>query len=675
MLFSEKISSWAQQEPHLDMVPFVFFTIGILTYFNLTNEPSPFLIGFLFLMGIGGLCLVKNQLLKKLFLLPVFFLFGVGICLLHTHLTQTRFLPFPLEKVRVYGQIVSMEQTLLSTHIDINVFGITQTDINGVEQEALALEKLPQKIRLITQDDTIKKGDYISGFVHQLSPPEMPLTPFGFNRARLFFFDGIGATGFMTDIKNLRPYTHLLFHEKLIDKIRKFITEKITHTLSSENKGIAVALLLGDSRLVSTSSKLLYRDLGISHILSVSGFHIGLLVFFVFMLIRYFLNLITHKLSPITIKRVAIIGAAGAGACYLALSGANPPAIRSFIMVSACLTALFFDKRALSIRNLFFAAFLILCFKPVLLMSLGFELSFIAVLCLIGICGDLRKYLYPQSIHAKFFTSLSMLILFNILVSFATAPFVLYTFHQIPLYGVIGNLLLSFFFAFAIIPLLFISICTIFFPPVCTILLTGVDYLLTGVRLIGMPISLWPHATVYVPYFHAYALVLWSVGLVGLALFRTRIKYFFCLFLCCAPLAFCGVQKPLALIGASGKFVGFRQNNTYYETESYSFKQLHQAWLTFNGQNPEKERILPLYPSNSPFIALSPDFCQNAFLYIHTQKFMNNCPRQITPQQITAWQSLLIYKNKDSFHIWRACETDKHRPWHVYCPRFGYFSR
>lgn len=669
---SDFVTAMTEKEPNLPLLTIVAFIVGVLVYFNLSFEPSlakltvPFCV-----LGIVSI-LPVFRVIRLFLLIPLFFVFGLIVCTIHTMNTDTMFLPYPVERVYVTGEVLSAMGGLNNTQVVVTLKSV-QKEHSGYKKDVFSANDLPQKARLIIVDEIseLQKGDVVSGFVYLLSPPSLPITPFGYNEARTFFYEGIGAKGVLqypVVQKGKQPEQSCF--ETIISSAERMIRQKINQNIEFENQGIAEALVLGNTRYVTTSSKLLYRDLGLSHILSVSGFHIGLIAFLVFGFIRLGLSLLPEIFSAVWIKRIAVLFALVISGFYVFLSGAHPPAIRAFIMVGGALIAVFFDKRALSIRSLFVAAFLILCYEPVLLMSVSFQLSFIAVLCLVGICSVGKKFLQKRSVSVKIIFSILLFCFFNFCVTVVTAPFVAYAFHQLPLYAVLGNLLLSSVFAWAIIPILFGAVVFIA-TPIADWLFYGVDILLNFVRWVGMPITLWPNASIYVPYFEAWGLVVWTFGLIGFVLFYGKIRWLFLGGMFLFLMAFYDIEKPTALIGDGGQFISVKQGKIYYETESLYHRQLHQALLGY--VDFDKYRIKPISLLSSSVVGFDENTCQDALFSVQRNKQMNLCPRLITPQQIRRWQTVLLYlKSDDSFKIKLGCETDKDRPWGCVCPVFSY---
>ena len=91
------------------------------------------------------------------------------------------------------------------------------------------------------------------------------------------------------------------------------------------------------------------------------------------------------------VKKVAAFVALAGTGFYLLLAGDQVAANRSFLMVAVMLTAILFDRAALSMRNLAIAALIILLITPHEVMGPSFQMSFAATAALIaGYAGQLN---------------------------------------------------------------------------------------------------------------------------------------------------------------------------------------------------------------------------------------------------------------------------------------------
>lgn len=667
-------------EPHKALIPFIAFILGVVLYFRLPFEPNVFVIAGSLAILTGG-CFIPCSRVSKIFLIyvPLFLLLGIFNATLHTYFTKTNFLPHAMQHVEITGIVQDIETKIKKTSIDIVPTKICVVNpITNICEDKLKPDEFPDIIRLslYQNNQIIHKKDIITGHVNKLTQPAPPITPFGFYQARTFWFEGIGAVGTISDIQVISNQNQPSF----IDGFRKTIHDTLQKNVSQENAGIAEALILGNTNYVSETSLLLYRTVGLSHILSVSGFHIGLIAFLVYGLIRGFFSLLPERISFVLIKRFALIMGLISGACYVILAGAQAPSIRSFIMIGLLFTGMFFDRQAISLRNVVIAAVLMVCWAPHLVLSVGFQLSFMAVLCLTAVCDLYQKH-KNRSIKNPFVKlgrGFLMILIFNICVTCTTAPIIAFYFHQIQTYAVVGNMVLSFIFGFLIIPILFICVLLIYFPIVADILQI-VDGLLSFVTNIGSVIMDWPFVVITVPYFYTYGLICWIFGLVGLIVFQSKIRWFFVVVMSLVVVSFYHVEKPYAIIGGGGSYVGAFIQDKYHVTESYFYPQWHTSFLLYDGHTPND--VLPV-PIQDKYIQLGlfryawhSNRCQQALLNVY-RKGMEKCPNLVSFENMLDWHTLTIYQSEDStqhLHIRIGALRDKNRPWRLNVPLFPLF--
>ncbi len=664
-LWTEAVSA----EPHLGLVPFVAFIGGVITYFALPVEPAVWVL-IVPAMFLSGLCFVKWSRVSKILCIitPLFFICGILLPTVHARIIQTKFIPHAVTNVYVSGKAVEVRTWPNKTVVDIVPYVVRD---NHANQPIFYPYEMPAKIRLTIYQtgDTIHRGDTVSGIVSRLVQPAPPTTPHSSSQAAQLWFEGISATGIMMQ-PDIMPATAPILAERLVhmlDPLRTTLHTVFHRVFSDENAGIAEALVIGNTDYVSDSSRLLYRTLGLSHILAVSGFHISLIAFIVFAFVRFVLNLLPEIISVITIRRIAAVSTLLVAGFYTVLSGAQPPIMRAFIMISLVMMAVFFDKRPFSLRAVFIVAVGMLCVAPHMILSVSFQLSFMAVLCLVGIGTVFQNKIHHKlyGVRAKIPVGIATLITFNIVATVATLPYVAFYFHQIQTYTLIGNLLLSTVFSCAIIPILFIGVI-LMNTPIGPVLFSVADGLLTLVNQIGMPISLWPHATVITPPFYIYGLILWSFGLIGLIIFKTKIRWLFLILSGLSVLSFTGVEKPIGMIGGGGHYMAVRNESGIAVSESLYYPRWHASFLMYSRQIPLSSVSQKLRADsvnmNGFTVGLESYNCANNMLNIR-KNVTNDCPRTITTAQMWDMHSLCIYKRNDSLHIWIAGNTDKNRPW------------
>ena len=104
----------------------------------------------------------------------------------------------------------------------------------------------------------------------------------------------------------------------------------------------------------------------------------------VFAIIRYGLALVPWLALNWPLKKIAAAAALVAGAAYLAISGADVPTQRAYVMTATVLVAVLLDRPALTMRAIALAALIVLVVAPESLVQAGFQMSFAATIALVA---------------------------------------------------------------------------------------------------------------------------------------------------------------------------------------------------------------------------------------------------------------------------------------------------
>ena len=149
--------------------------------------------------------------------------------------------------------------------------------------------------------------------------------------------------------------------------------------LPSDEGAVLRALLLGESGLVPKDTSQLYARTGVNHILSISGFHVGVIALFFFFLVFSAARCSQLLLLHLNPRRTILVLTIPLLIFYLFLTGGAPATLRSVIMISAYLIAVLLQRETDPIHSLMLAAFLILAWSPAALFDISFQLSFLAL--------------------------------------------------------------------------------------------------------------------------------------------------------------------------------------------------------------------------------------------------------------------------------------------------------
>ncbi|NJO01523.1 MAG: ComEC family competence protein [Bacteroidia bacterium] len=194
---------------------------------------------------------------------------------------------------------------------------------------------------------------------------------------------------------------------------------------------IAVALVLGVRSDLDSSLQDAYAATGLMHVLSVSGLHVGFVV--------WLLNLALGRL-----REHPQGGYAYAGIiltilwAYACITGLSPSVLRAVTMFSFVVVGMAMRKRRSTYNTIAASAFGLLICDPFLVWSVGFQLSYLAVLGIIYLQPLIYRWVVLPNRFADYLWQLASV---SLAAQFATFPLGIYYFHQFPNYFLLANLL------------------------------------------------------------------------------------------------------------------------------------------------------------------------------------------------------------------------------------------
>ncbi|MDX3924891.1 MAG: ComEC/Rec2 family competence protein [Shinella sp.] len=317
-----------------------------------------------------------------------------------------------------------------------------------------ALKRPPSRITLLVRSahEPVSIGGTIAGRA-RLNPPSGPALP-GLND---FAFDaymaGNGAVGFFygkPDTSRPSSSGGGIF-ERMSERIatwRNGITEHIRSRIGGDAGAIAAALVTAEQRAISPDTVEALRQAGLAHVLAISGLNMVLAAGTFLVGARMFLALVPGLAERYPVKKIAAAGALVMVTLYIMISGGAISAVRSWIMISIMLIAVFFDRTAISLRNIALSGILILIVTPSAVTGPGFQMSFAATLGLVAGYAAWRERPVrqerpnlPLTRYAGFVSRfLGGLLLSSLIGGFATLIYSIGHFHRIPAYGLAGNL-------------------------------------------------------------------------------------------------------------------------------------------------------------------------------------------------------------------------------------------
>lgn len=166
-----------------------------------------------------------------------------------------------------------------------------------------------------------------------------------------------------------------------INKLRNALKNNLQTLLPSDTASIAIALFLGDSRLIEDTQKQTFSNASLSHVLAISGMHVT----YVIVGCSWILNRFDKRKSKYVFIVFLIF--------FAQLVGGSPSVIRAVIMSSIMIASKIFYRKSDVINNISISCFIILIINPYNILNLGFQLSFLGTLGIVLFNKKIEEYL------------------------------------------------------------------------------------------------------------------------------------------------------------------------------------------------------------------------------------------------------------------------------------------
>ncbi|MEK3742979.1 DNA internalization-related competence protein ComEC/Rec2 [Brevibacillus sp. FSL K6-0770] len=362
----------------------------------------------------------------------------------------------------------------------------------GEEKERLrplaSNEKIVLRVQLGTAEEAAaiekwRTGSQLTAFV-RLALPSGARNPHAFDYARYLHWQGVHVTG-DTSFGEVRTEavasvwgSFQEWQEAGASRIDRLFPDQ-------ETAGYMKSLLLGVSQEVTPQLASMYTNLGLSHILAISGLHVTLVT-----------SMFLWTLEKAGVSRrwglcatvLLLVG-------YVLLVGASASAVRAGLMGGVGLVCQVVGKR-LDGKEVWAGALLgMLATNPYQLWHVGFQLSFAVTLGLILFVP------YSQQVAVRVPAWIRTLVAVTVSAQLVSFPFLLYHFHQFSPLSWLVNLIVTPVLSFSVLPLGYAAIVLdLLHPALATLPVWVATHLLSWVHepLLAMdqwliPFTYWPH--------------------------------------------------------------------------------------------------------------------------------------------------------------------------------------
>lgn len=359
----------------------------------------------------------------------------------------------------IRGQVIRIDPQPDRWRMDINLRQLSHKD-----QQAAATGR----IRIQVGDDSTppQPGDIIVCRTKLRKPRRFGL-PGEFNYPRHLANAGIRYTGYLThgdDIAILyQPHSIWTTRPAItIERWRHQLGQVISQQLPIDNHAHLLSLTLGEKSRLSSDQRQRLARLGLSHLFSISGLHLGLLAAMLYLLINNLYRRSSRLLLWQPAQTIVPLLTLPGLFFYLLLSGGALPTLRATVLTGLAALIVWRQRHTPPIQLLGLVALIILTVKPLALFSASFQLSFCGVAALM-----LCLPRWQQRFDHRWQRWLILPMVSTTVATLATAPVALWHFHLLAPAALLSNLIAIPIIGLVTLPLALIGTILFSINPIC----------------------------------------------------------------------------------------------------------------------------------------------------------------------------------------------------------------
>ena len=318
------------------------------------------------------------------------------------------------------------------------------------------------QLKVIKSPVLVENGDKVEvkGMLHCFSPPS---NPGEFHANHYYHSIGVSFQCTSTQVtileKNKNPFYS--FTAFCFQTIKTFYHD----SMKTENAAILSGIVLGDKGEIEKADKTGYQEAGISHILAISGLHMGLVGMGLFHFLRK--RRISYMISA-TLSLAFLF-------FYTMIVGNSVSMERAFLMLAIVLIGEVMGRKSDLLTTLSLVAAIVVIKQPYVLLHSAFYLSFLAVYSFAVFPVEIEKIWKGNSFFKTYFLS-------GFCVQLGLFPILLESNHYLSTYSLWINFLVLFLFPYFLVVAFLISCFSFILPEVSAFLLRFIEYFIEGIR-------------------------------------------------------------------------------------------------------------------------------------------------------------------------------------------------
>ena len=387
------------------------------------------------LAGRGRLGL-RPGLVRVLGWLALFGL-GAGVCTWQGHRAMAERLPIALDGVGVVvdARVVGLPQPgPTGSRLRIEVRRVVGAN---ADEAARALEGRRLALRWYGGGRTLRPGE-VWRWPVRLSVPRPPGGPGQADAARhALVFGTIGEASVHAGARPLR-----FASAGGIDAVRDHVARRIAETQGAEQGRFVAALAVGDTRGLGEADWSDLRRFGLTHLIAISGFHVGLVAGLGVVGVRLAWWLFPGLALAVRRPQASSIAAVAVALGYAALAGFSLPTVRTVLMIAVVAGLAIRRRRVPAFQSLLVAIALIAVVDAFALLTPGFWLS----------CGGVAWLLWCLPASTSAWDPLAFLKA-QWVATLGLLPIAAAFFLQVPVAGPLANLVAIPWISLVVVPL------------------------------------------------------------------------------------------------------------------------------------------------------------------------------------------------------------------------------
>ena len=337
----------------------LFFVIGIILQFKMNAPKTLLVFGILFCFGVFLLMIRLKR--THSFLPLVFIILLLGSIHYKTYYEEDGQLQaFLQSQVVISGHIL---EASFNNNLQLTIY-TDEIVVHGMRYDIKEKITTSLKGEYYPPEELLGKRVEVSGILEE---PEPNRNPKLFNYKLYLKSKKINTILYGT-MDQLKIFEKSNFIPNLVGQLKYKIIKNAHEILSEKESGLLLGILFGQKDYLDDEIYRSFQEVGVAHILAVSGLHVGIIFLFMNRLLK---GIALHIRTLIIILALLI---------YMMITGNTPSVMRATFMIILYILSSFFDRKYDSISAILFVALIMLIVNPIQLMMTGFQLSFLAVL-------------------------------------------------------------------------------------------------------------------------------------------------------------------------------------------------------------------------------------------------------------------------------------------------------